>query len=358
MRKIRPVSVFCVFLGLALAMVMPLNASAEIVKKVDNFIIFLDQSGSMNHHKYEALGKNKLKLAVETINRLDKAIPELGYTATSAVFAPYKMLSDTAVYKNGSLEAAFAQKTALFNQWTTLGDGLNALAPVIHGLSGKTALIILTDGNANAGADAVTAAQALYAANSQDLCIHVVSFADTPQGEYVIEKIRGLSGCSVATDVNALTSDAVLKQFAKDVLYEDVIPKPAPVVAKPAPVVVAVPPPAPVVKEVITFNLIFGFDKWAITDEMIPVLEQAKMILEEDPGTEFTIQGHTCSIGTEEYNQGLSERRAASVKNWLVDNGIAASRLATVGYGETRPKFDNATAEGRKLNRRVEMESK
>ena len=358
MRKISAISVFSVFLGLTLALALPLNASAEIVKKVDNFIIFLDQSGSMNHHKYEALGKNKLKLAVETINRLDKVIPELGYTATSAVFSPYKMLSDTAVYKNGSLEAAYAQKTALFNQWTTLGDGLNALAPVVKGLSGKTALIIFTDGNANAGADAVTAAQALYAANSQNLCIHVVSFADTPNGEYVIEKIRTLSGCSVATDINALTSDAALGQFAKDVLYEDVMPKPAPVVKKPAPVVVVKPAPAPVVKEVITFNLLFGFDKAAITDEMIPVLEQAKMILEEDPTADFMIKGHTDSTGPEAYNQGLSERRAASVKNWLVENGIAASRLETAGYGENSPKFDNATAEGRKLNRRVEMESK
>ena len=356
MRKIRPASLFCVFLGLILAMAMPLNASAEIVKKVDNFIIFLDQSGSMNHHKYEALGKNKLKLAVETINRLDKVIPELGYTSTAAVFSPYKMLSDTSVYKNGSLEAAFAGKTALFNQWTTLGDGLNALAPVIHGLSGKTALIIVTDGNANAGADAITSAQALYAANSQDLCIHVVSLADTPNGEYVIEKIRALSGCSVATDVNALTSDAALQQFAEDVLYEEVIP--VAVVVEPAPVVVVEEAPAPVVKEVITFNLLFGFDKAAITDEMVPVLEQAKMILEEDPDADFIIKGHTDSTGPEAYNQGLSERRAASVKNWLVDNGIAASRLETVGYGETQPKFDNATAEGRKLNRRVEMESK
>ena len=113
-----------------------------------------------------------------------------------------------------------------------------------------------------------------------------------------------------------------------------------------------------VAKEVITFNLLFGFDKSAITDEMVPVLEQAKMILEEDPGTTFVVSGHTDSTGTEDYNQGLSERRAASVKNWLVSNGLSASRLQTVGYGETRSKYDNATKEGRKLNRRVELQSK
>jgi OOP family OmpA-OmpF porin len=103
---------------------------------------------------------------------------------------------------------------------------------------------------------------------------------------------------------------------------------------------------------------LFGFDKWAITDEMVPVLEQAKMILEEDSSVNFVVAGHTDSTGPEVYNQGLSERRAASVKNWLVKNGVSADRLETVGYGEAKPKYDNSTREGRKLNRRVELQSK
>jgi OOP family OmpA-OmpF porin len=91
---------------------------------------------------------------------------------------------------------------------------------------------------------------------------------------------------------------------------------------------------------------------------MTPVLEQTKMILEEDSGTDFVVSGHTDATGPEAYNQGLSERRAASVKSWLVSNGISAARLQTVGYGETRAKYDNGTKDGRKLNRRVELQSK
>jgi OOP family OmpA-OmpF porin len=113
-----------------------------------------------------------------------------------------------------------------------------------------------------------------------------------------------------------------------------------------------------VAKEVVSFNLLFGFDKSAITDDMVPVLEQAKMILEEDSSVNFTVSGHTDSTGPEVYNQGLSERRAAAVKNWLVSNGVSAARLEAVGYGEAQPKYDNATREGRKLNRRVELQSK
>lgn len=138
-------------------------------------------------------------------------------------------------------------------------------------------------------------------------------------------------------------------------------PKPAPAPApapKPAPAPVVAPAPVPVQKEIISFNLLFGFDKYEITDEMVPVLTQAKKILDEDMSASFEVMGHTCSMGSDTYNQKLSERRAASVKNWLVSNGIAAGRLQAVGYGESKPKYDNSTEESRKLNRRVEITTK
>jgi OOP family OmpA-OmpF porin len=230
-----------------------------------------------------------------------------------------------------------------------MGDGLAAVAPAT---SGKTALIMFIDGVWNAGADPVAAAKNLYSQNS-DLCIHVVSYADSPEGQQTIDAIKALSGCSVVVDAKSLESDAAMAQFAKDVLYEE--RKPAP---KPAPKAAPAPAPAPVAKEIITFSLLFDFDKASIKDEMIPVLEEVKMILNDDRGTDFVLSGHTDSTGPEAYNQGLSERRAASVKKWLTDNGVAASRLEAVGYGETRAKYNNDTKEGRKLNRRVELQSK
>jgi OOP family OmpA-OmpF porin len=109
--------------------------------------------------------------------------------------------------------------------------------------------------------------------------------------------------------------------------------------------------------QVITFQLNFGFDKYTIVDEMVPTLEQALLILKEKPGRNFEIAGHTDNIGPKDYNQKLSERRANSVAQWLIKNGIDAKRLTVVGYGLTRPKADNATREGRKINRRVEITS-
>lgn len=337
-----------VLLALIFCLTLPLAASAGMVKKVDNFILFLDQSGSMTHQSLAAVGQNKLDLAKATINRLDQVIPELGYTGSGAVFAPYKVIAEPAVYKTGSLGPAFTAAAPGFNQWTTLGDGLSDIGPLVGGLSGKTALILFTDGDANAGADAVASAQALYAANADKLCIHIVSYADTANGEEIIAAIRTLSGCSVAADAAGLTEDAALAQFAKDVLYGEAAPAVVkkPVVKKPAPAIK---------KEVITFNLLFDFDKADIKDDMIPMLEQAKIILEEKSGSAFTVAGHTDAAGPEAYNQGLSERRASAIKAWLVENGVAADRLSAKGYGETQPKYDNTTDEGRRLNRRVEL---
>ena len=332
--------------------VAPTDVAAEMVKKVDNFVIFIDQSGSMAWAKATP-GNQKFEQSVDAVKRLEQATPELGYNSAVAVFAPFKTVTQPATFKKGALAPAATGVSPPFNQMTPMGDGLGDIAPLIEGLSGKTALIVFTDGESNTGTDPVAQAKNLYDKNGSNLCIHVVSYAEKPAGMETISAIRELSSCSVAADGKSLASDAAMAQFAKDVLYEERAPAP-----KPAPKPAPAPAPAPVAKEVVTFNLLFGFDKSAITDEMIPVLEQVKMILDEEPDTKFVLSGHTDSTGPEAYNQGLSERRAASVKNWLVSNGVAASKLEAKGYGETQAKYDNSTKEGRKLNRRVEMMSK
>ena len=77
--------------------------------------------------------------------------------------------------------------------------------------------------------------------------------------------------------------------------------------------------------------------------------------LNEYDGTEILIEGHTDASGSEEYNQSLSEKRAKSVKDYLTAQGVDASRLIMMGYGEAQPIADNETAEGKQKNRRVEV---
>jgi outer membrane protein OmpA-like peptidoglycan-associated protein len=73
------------------------------------------------------------------------------------------------------------------------------------------------------------------------------------------------------------------------------------------------------------------------------------------PGLKLGIEGNTDSVGGDAYNQGLSERRAESVRSYLTEQGIPASSMTAVGFGKTQPIASNDTAEGRQQNRRVEL---
>ncbi|AOE48979.1 OmpA family protein [Kangiella sediminilitoris] len=106
---------------------------------------------------------------------------------------------------------------------------------------------------------------------------------------------------------------------------------------------------------VVDMRLNFDTNKYAIKPEMVSEIAKVAEFLRQYPDVNAEIQGHTDSVGSNQYNQGLSERRANSVKDYLIDNfGIEATRLTAVGYGEERPIGDNSTEEGRALNRRVE----
>lgn len=87
----------------------------------------------------------------------------------------------------------------------------------------------------------------------------------------------------------------------------------------------------------------------------MPAMNKILAELKADNDIKADIEGHTDNVGKDEYNQGLSERRAAAVVNWLVENGIDESRLKSAGYGEAQPVADNNTAKGRQKNRRTEI---
>ncbi|MGQ0700893.1 MAG: OmpA family protein [Panacagrimonas sp.] len=99
----------------------------------------------------------------------------------------------------------------------------------------------------------------------------------------------------------------------------------------------------------------FEFDKARLTTNAKTILDNVGEELTAYPEIEVELSGHTDSKGSDEYNQNLSERRAASVKTYLVGKDITKERMTTAGYGEAQPVADNETDEGRELNRRVEL---
>jgi OOP family OmpA-OmpF porin len=99
----------------------------------------------------------------------------------------------------------------------------------------------------------------------------------------------------------------------------------------------------------------FAFDKAELAGSSSVILDIAVEQLERCPNVPMEIDGHTDSVGPEDYNQGLGQRRAEAVKGYLASKGIRSSRLTARSFGESRPVASNDTDDGRQTNRRVEL---
>lgn len=130
--------------------------------------------------------------------------------------------------------------------------------------------------------------------------------------------------------------------------------------AAPAPTPAPAPEPtpepeAPVAQVVrVELDVKFDFDKSVVKPNSYGDVKNLADFMAQYPATNVEVAGHTDSIGPDAYNQKLSQRRADAVKQVLVKDGVAPSRITAVGYGESRPVADNATEAGRAVNRRVE----
>ncbi len=134
-------------------------------------------------------------------------------------------------------------------------------------------------------------------------------------------------------------------------------PQPEPVVAAVAPTPEPAPAPKAQVIASISSDVAFDLNKAELKRSFYPRLDKIIATLNESPETRFEIIGHADSTGAADYNQDLSERRAAAVADYLIKGGIAPSRFTTSGRGEMDPIASNDTKEGRARNRRVDLKS-
>ena len=318
-------------------------AAQKLIPKVDNFILLVDQSSSMawayQGQQYVQMGGvAKIAMAKQTLIELNKMIPELSYKSGLYTFAPFKQYMGMAPYSRSAMDTAIAPISTdydAYGRMTPMGVGLESLDGVLSGLSGKTAVVIFSDGDSNVGIDPVVVAKQLQAKYGDKVCFSVVSFADNKHGEQVLKEIANLSKCSCfALGEELLRNQAAREAFLNCVLFDTTANN----------------------EEVIIFRSIyFDFDKYNIKREFIPVLDEGVSIIQAKPNLHVVLEGHTDSVGTVAYNQKLSERRANSVKTYFVKKGVPAGSITAVGFGKLRPRFDNSTAEGRKMNRRVEI---
>ncbi len=302
--------------------------------KVSSFDFLVDYSGSMMM-THKTLGELKFNIAQDVLKRVNDRIPELGYTGSVHTFATDKeVLAQTTFAAPAFADAYTSLKMTyeVYDRLTPMGNGIQHWSNALYaGLAQPTAVIIVSDGENNRGIDPVAAAQAAMAANP-GLCFHVISLADTAEGQQTLDSIAALRhDCSVSVKAaELLASDAAVEQFVRDVFYTGE-------------------------GKIVLRSVQFALASAVINHESAAILDEVSAIIKKS-GRSIQVDGHTCSLGSDQYNMGLSQRRAASVKAYLVKKGVSASAITTAGYGESQPKFDNSTDQGRRLNRRAEID--
>ncbi len=137
-------------------------------------------------------------------------------------------------------------------------------------------------------------------------------------------------------------------------------PKPEPVKeeAAPEPKKEEAPPPAPAKVEplaLVAMRIQFAFDDYNLSTKAKENLEKVASWMSKDPAVRIQVEGHTCEVGTNEYNLALGERRANSAKKYLEGMGVNPARLSTISYGEERPLDPGHTEDARSKNRRDEF---
>ena len=161
-----------------------------------------------------------------------------------------------------------------------------------------------------------------------------------------------LSGCA-SSGKSPLACVPIVCSF----VGERPAPPPPPARVAKAPARAPAPPAAPPIQERLVLRGVnFATNSAAIDPASAVVLDVAADQLRERRGLSVVVEGHTDSAGSDAYNQGLSQRRADSVLKYLVRKGVPAERLTVRGFGESNPVASNDTADGRAMNRRVELE--
>lgn len=363
--KVSKLAVLCLLLAMFAASTAV--SAGTYAPKVDNFIFLVDTSGSMDEN-YVGTKEKKVVLAKSIMERINSNLMELGYKGALATAAPAREIQALETYSSAGFGASIAKlPTVIGSRPTPLGEGLQALEPALQGVSGRNAVIILSDGRENTGMDSVQVASDL--AEKYGVCFHTISFADSVAGNQpLLDSITNVKPCGVAVSAEQIADDAALQQFIKDVFYEAAAPA-APVdgdddgdgvpnsrdKCPDTPRDLAVDADGCPIPVKMQLKVLFDFDKSEVKSIYHQELANFAEFAKQYPGVDIEIGGHTDSVGKAAYNQKLSERRAKSVRAYLVEKlGMDGARLTAVGYGMTQPIADNKTKDGRAQNRRIE----
>lgn len=373
-------------------------------QKVDYLYFIFDASLSMAEDDYGV----KFDMAREVVRSFNKTMPDVNVKVGMRSFGHDEKVSkknSVLVVKpktyipellNGGLTKVFKAGGC-----SPLETAMNDAVKDLKKVKGPIAMVIVSDGKEISN-ESIASAKALKA-DHNNICIYTVQTGTDMGGTKLLKKIAQVAGCGKAVKAKELRSGAAMNAFVKEVLlvdaadsdgdgvmdskdrcpntprgvkvdkygcpldsdgdgvydYKDLCPgtpKGVKVDAKGCPLPLTTKS-AEVTKKGtwIYKDIQFELNKSDLRSSSYPVLNDIVTALKAQPNLKIEIQGHTDSTGAHGYNMTLSEKRAQSVKAYLIAKGIANSRLTTKGYGPDMPIDSNATKDGRARNRRVEI---
>ena len=328
------------------APVLATNHEGDVVfvKTADNFIVLHDSSSSMSD-KYG--NTDMLEIEAEQLILKEKVstLPELNWQAGIYSFTPgwgwndlKTHLSIRAYNKAEFSQAVDALPTKPLGN-TRLKGAMAGLDEILAGLKGKTVIFVFTDGqySPQPGFPA-PGATAKNLAVKYDVCFQVIS---TEQDKAQYEAVMNIANASECSGSIAFSKLLGHPEWMTDILFR---------VEKKA----MAQKPMEKVTGTIQGEVLFAFDSSAINEAAAKELIELSIFLKLNKDKRVVLAGHTDSIGSDEYNMKLSQRRAESARTYLVEKmGVDKSRITLSWFGKSDPAASNDTEEGRMKNRRV-----
>ena len=314
----------------------------DFIKTADNFIVLMDTSESMNHRWAKDSTKSKLEVAKEILINGEQALPDLGYNAALYEFSPFEELYPMGPLDKDKFAQAINGIKADASGNTFLPRALRDLEPVLQGASGKTVVFIFSDGSfseisagMNDPGDLTTELAGKY-----NVCFYVIGDATQPDDQ---KRLRDMAKSNECSRLIPFAKFVENPQYNTGALY---LVKTTSVVETLTEMKAA---------GAAGENIHFEFGSAALRPEFHDELDQVAGYLTSNPKSYVVLAGFTDGVGSEEYNLGLSRRRAESVGAYLMNANVSEDRIVKDWFGKLNPVGDNATSEGRRMNRRVEI---
>ena len=314
----------------------------DFIKTADNFIILFDSSDSMKEFVNKGTKETKYDVVKRILAERQRILPDLGYNAGLYIYTPWQEVYPMGPYDPAKFAAAIDNLPAEPKGRTPLPEGILAIGPVLEKLSGKTAVFVFSDGTFNhlTGVK-LPEDHTREMAEKNNVCFYMISSATTWQAGKRLDDMAKANACSRVIPIEAFVNNP---GYMTGALYT----------VKSSAFVETTTEARVAGLRAQDGN--FGFDRYDLRPEFRSELDEVGQFLQGHPDAYVKLVGYTCNIGSEEYNLGLSHRRANSAAEYLTSqHNIDRNRIVVNYYGEANPIASNDTAEGRSQNRRVEI---